>query len=183
MKILSIRGFALLALIAFVFAWFRFGCHTENLRLGNQSDLITPQKYDFENSEFYKTYFRSDSLLVLNYWATWCVPCIQEIPILNSVKEEFANEEIAFISLSVDTDSLKLVDFLSKESFNFTDITLENREYRTAIMNVLRGKETDSWIGAYSVPATYFVKNKRVLKVISGMVDKDEMIRLIDEHK
>jgi len=43
------------------------------------------------------------SLLVLNIWESWCVPCLKEIPALNRIKAEFKNKKIDFIAISSST--------------------------------------------------------------------------------
>lgn len=40
--------------------------------------------------------------LVLDIWATWCAPCIQEIPFFEEVKIAFKNDNVAFVSISLD---------------------------------------------------------------------------------
>jgi len=172
-----------LIIIVVLFCLFQFGIKVDNIRLGKQSDLNVSQIYDVENSHFYRQYFNDDSLLVLNYWATWCKPCIAEMPMLNDVKRQYQGENIAFISISVDTDSLKLADFIASEKFEFIDMTFKNRPYRTAIMNMLRGKEHSQWIGSYTVPMIYIIKNKKVLEMVDGTMERNELIEMIEKHK
>lgn len=163
---------------------FRSGVKLGSVRIGNQSDLLASQDYDVENSRFYKDYYTSDSLLVLNYWATWCKPCITEMPTLNEVKRLYkGKEKVAFISFSMDTDSLRLIEFLSTGTFEYIDLTLTDRSYRTAILNMLRGKFPDEWIGSYSLPLTFLVKDKNVIQVWEGTIEKGMLIEEIEKNK
>src|SRR6266403_3403515 len=43
-------------------------------------------------------------LLVLNFWATWCQPCIEEIPSLNRFQQRFAKSGVVVVGISVDKD-------------------------------------------------------------------------------
>lgn len=43
-------------------------------------------------------------LVVIDIWATWCGPCVAEIPALEKLKDKFEDEPIAFLSISVDKD-------------------------------------------------------------------------------
>lgn len=45
---------------------------------------------------------------VVNFWATWCVPCRHEIPALRDIHEKFQDDEVAVVGLSVDMDETVL---------------------------------------------------------------------------
>jgi thiol-disulfide isomerase/thioredoxin len=40
--------------------------------------------------------------LIVNYWATWCAPCVREIPLLNQIRREFASSRVEVIGIAVD---------------------------------------------------------------------------------
>ncbi|MCD6026911.1 MAG: thioredoxin-related transrane protein [Solimicrobium sp.] len=44
-----------------------------------------------------------NSVLVVNFWATWCGPCVQEMPELSSMHEELAAKNIQFIGIGIDS--------------------------------------------------------------------------------
>ena len=75
-------------------------CITTDVNFGKQHHLKTSQDKNFEESNFYKEYYSKDKLTVLNLWATWCVPCVQEIPDLNAVRKNYKNNSLNFISSS-----------------------------------------------------------------------------------
>jgi len=58
-------------------------------------------------------------LLVLNFWATWCEPCIIEIPSLNKFQQRFANSGVVVLGVSVDKDEKAYRDFLGKARVSF----------------------------------------------------------------
>src|SRR5881396_58791 len=43
-------------------------------------------------------------LLVLNFWATWCPPCVEEIPSLDAFQRRFARSGVVVLGISVDSD-------------------------------------------------------------------------------
>jgi thiol-disulfide isomerase/thioredoxin len=55
----------------------------------------------------------------LNIWATWCPPCIAEMPDINRLYNEVASEDIIFIMISLDDDFNKAKSFLRKKSYDF----------------------------------------------------------------
>lgn len=162
---------------------FNFGIEIGNVRLGKQNDLKTTQIYDFKSSPFYKQYYTDKNLTVLNLWATWCAPCIAEMPMLNSVKEQYSKDSINFLSFSVDTDSMKFIKFLEKDKFKFKDVTLENLPYRNSIINILFGRSEQARISSYVVPRTLFIKDGKILHSIDGSLEEPEVIALIDKYK
>jgi len=45
---------------------------------------------------------KGSSLTVIDFWATWCQPCIRSIPLLNDMANEFADQGVRFIGVSID---------------------------------------------------------------------------------
>ena len=53
-------------------------------------------------------------VIVLNFWATWCPPCVQETPSLVRFAEKVRNQGVAVISVSVDANTEALRDFIKQ---------------------------------------------------------------------
>jgi cytochrome c biogenesis protein CcmG, thiol:disulfide interchange protein DsbE len=53
-------------------------------------------------------------LLLLNFWATWCPPCIEEIPGLNEMARELGPKGLVILGVSVDKDEAVYKQFLAK---------------------------------------------------------------------
>ena len=45
---------------------------------------------------------KGNQMTVIDFWATWCQPCIRSIPLLNEISEEFAQRGVSFIGVSID---------------------------------------------------------------------------------
>ena len=173
--------FSVLLMIALI-AVMSFGIQIGNVRIGNQNDTLgITQKSEINQSEFSKKYLESDKIICVNLWATWCEPCLVEIPMLNQIKSDFNGQNVEFLSLSVDKDSVKLNKFLKNDRFYFKDITNENLEFRTAIINYLQNKPADNSLNSLSIPMTYLIKNKKVIKVFDGSLEnKEELVNSIN---
>ncbi|HUZ59619.1 MAG TPA: TlpA disulfide reductase family protein [Hanamia sp.] len=86
--------------------------------------------------------------LVINFWFTTCVPCIAEMPVLNQLKEKYANTNVVFLSMTFEKKSA-VMDFLKQHSFNFTAIS-DAREYCSTITSLY--------------PLTLFVNKKGIIQ-------------------
>lgn len=86
------------------------------------SQQARPASYDFQLfnvggrtvnfSEFEgKTVF-------MNFWATWCPPCIAEMPDIQNLYSEIGGE-VVFVMLSLDNDPQKAIEFVDRKGFDF----------------------------------------------------------------
>ncbi len=57
-------------------------------------------------------------ILVINFWATWCPPCLQEIPEFIQLQQELENKNVRFIGIAVE-DQASVVAFLQKRPVNY----------------------------------------------------------------
>ena len=58
-------------------------------------------------------------LLVLNFWATWCQPCVEEVPSLNQFSKEMAGSGVVVLGVSVDKDEKVYRSFLARQNVTF----------------------------------------------------------------
>ena len=64
-----------------------------------------------------KAISRSDfggKILVLNFWATWCAPCLEELPSLDQFSRKFANQGVTVLAVSVDRNEKRYRDLLNR---------------------------------------------------------------------
>ncbi|MCF8059324.1 MAG: TlpA family protein disulfide reductase [Bacteriovoracaceae bacterium] len=60
---------------------------------------------------------KSKRKLVINFWATWCTSCIQEIPLLEKLKKDYPKVE--FVAVSAGDTPKKISKFLKKHGFSY----------------------------------------------------------------
>ena len=59
-------------------------------------------------------------VIFMNMWATWCPPCIAEMPNIQKLYEKVGSDKIAFVMLSLDEDGMdKVKKFIGKKGFTF----------------------------------------------------------------
>jgi cytochrome c biogenesis protein CcmG/thiol:disulfide interchange protein DsbE len=69
-----------------------------------------------------KTVSRSDfggKVLVLNFWATWCPPCIEELPTLDAFQREFGPKGVVVLGVSIDRNEKLYRQFLQRTPLSF----------------------------------------------------------------
>jgi thiol-disulfide isomerase/thioredoxin len=58
-------------------------------------------------------------VIFINLWATWCPPCIVEMPDIEKLYRDLKDEDVVFIMLSLDHKFQKAVDFVEKNNYSF----------------------------------------------------------------
>lgn len=118
----------------------------------------------------------SGDLQVINFWATWCKPCVQEMPGFEKAREKYASKGVKFTLVSLDfKEDLKnkVIPFVKRKDIKSDVILLDNTKYDTWI-----GKVDEKWEG--EIPATLFInKKKGVRYFIKGSVEFDELDQTI----
>ncbi len=101
----------------------------------------------------------NDTVYVLNFWATWCIPCVEELPHFEKVYHKYKCQKFRMILISLDfvrSIESKLVPFIRKNNLSPEVWVLYEPDANSWIQKVDK-----LWSGA--IPATLFVKNKKQL--------------------
>ena len=92
----------------------------------------------------------SDTTLVVHFWATWCKPCVEELPNFEKLSREYATKKIRFVMVSMDFSkdiNDKVIPFVTKNNINSEVVLLDEPDYNAWIDDI--DKE---WSG--TIPAT-----------------------------
>jgi thiol-disulfide isomerase/thioredoxin len=77
----------------------------------------------------------SGQITVLNFWATWCPPCLEEVPKLNDLYKRYKDKGVQVVGIALDKDSLDLVQPFVKENNISYRILLGNQEVLAGLRN------------------------------------------------
>ncbi len=97
-------------------------------------------------------------VLVLNFWATWCAPCIEEIPSLSQMQKRFAGSGVVVVAVSIDKNPEKYRAFLNKIHVSF-----ETARDPSA--------DLSAEYGTFQYPETYIIENGLVMRKFAQAED------------
>ncbi|MGE5278598.1 MAG: TlpA family protein disulfide reductase [Acidobacteriota bacterium] len=102
-------------------------------------------------------------LLIIHFWATWCPPCVEEVPALSRFWEKYqGRDDIALYAISVDKD-WKTIDQFNAKNPNRLPLFIDP------------DASTAKRFGTTQYPETYIVnQNGRVLERVPGAVSWDD---------
>lgn len=110
--------------------------------------------YDYAGFETFLNK-KDNKVYVINFWATWCAPCVKELPYFEKLNSEYKNKNVEVILVSLDFPHLydkKLKPFIKDKKLSSKVIALDDVDMNTWIPKV-----DESWSG--SIPATIIYKN------------------------
>lgn len=101
------------------------------------------------------TKINDNKTYIFNFWATWCKPCVAELPNFIKVADEYqSNIEVIFVSLDFVRDKQKVENFVSENRVNSTVVLLNEPDYNSWINRV-----NPQWSGA--LPATLILNQTK----------------------
>ena len=127
--------------------------------------------------ELYSTIdLTSDDTYVINFWATWCSPCIKELPHFEYVNNKYDSDKVKVILVSLDLPyhfNSKLVPFVKVNNIQSKVVQLADNDSYSWMSKVSR-----EWDGG--IPATLII-NSNSQKFYPKPFDKDELIYEIED--
>ena len=101
----------------------------------------------------------SDTTYVVNFWATWCKPCVAELPEFEKLHIDYKSKKVKVILVSMDFKeelTKRVKPFLQKNKYTCEVILLDEINGNDFI-----NKISEQWSGA--IPATLITKNNKML--------------------
>ncbi len=113
-----------------------------------QIKTVTPQWIDEINAS------KGDTLYVVNFWATWCKPCVEELPYFEQLADSCANKKVKIFLVTTDMRkdiATRVTDFIKAKKLT-QQVVFINEVNADKWIN----KVSEEWSGA--IPATLMVK-------------------------
>ena len=125
---------------------------------------IFSTKLLFSNDKLNTTeIFELDKFYLLNIWASWCVPCRDEHPLLMSLSK---NNRLTIIGINYKDNEKNAKNFLAELGNPYEKIIVDKN-----------GTNSIEW-GAYGVPENFIIYNNKVIKKYIGPLNQDVFIEI-----
>ncbi|NQU04846.1 MAG: redoxin domain-containing protein [Calditrichaeota bacterium] len=113
-------------------------------------------------------------VIILDFWATWCPPCVKEIPHFNDLSKEYGDKGLVVIGVSVDRGGKEVIEeFLKKTQVDYT-IALVDKDTYGQYQSYLPKSEQGG------IPFTFVIDRKGVIRHhYVGYREKDVFIEAI----
>ena len=144
----------LLILLAFVV----FSCKNKENSNSSNKDVVD-LKLKTLNYEQLKPLLHKndDKTYVINFWATWCLPCVKELPAFEKLNKEYKDKNVEVVLVSLDFSrqlETNLIPFLKNKNIQSKVIHFEDKNEQFWIQDI-----ADNWSG--SIPATIIYNSKK----------------------
>lgn len=138
------------------------GPYPPNYETANSADLVNLSDY-------------RGKVVILDFWATWCPPCIKGIPDLIELKNEFNNDQFEIIGISLDTFTKggatknDVVPFMKKYGINYP-IVIGNPQV------------AQQYGGIQSIPTSFVVdKEGYLVSYYQGLIPKEQYVKDVNK--
>lgn len=123
-----------------------------------QDGEITIQSFDFKGLESLLN--KSDgTTYVINFWATWCLPCVKELPYFEQLHEKYKDRKVTVVLVSMDMPKkieTSLIPFVKKKNLQAEVIHLDDPDANAWIEKV-----DATWSGAIPATVIYNAKTRK----------------------
>lgn len=149
---------------------------------GLTQSILATNKVHVEKFAWYKLLRNSktDTTYIINFWATWCLPCVQELPVFESLNKHYANEKVKVILVSL--DHIKKLDitlqpYIDKKGISSEVVLLNEPDFNSWIDLVDK-----KWEG--SIPSTVIFNNsKKFYRFIEREITESEIDEILQTIK
>ena len=136
---------------------------------------------DLSGNPVDETIFAKDTITMVNVWATYCGPCLNEMPELGELSQEYADKGVQIIGIPIDTidtygkpDQAQIntaAELASQTGADYTHILPSEDLLSRGLYNI------------YAVPTTYFVDSKgnQIGQEYMGAKSKADWVAIIDQ--
>ena len=161
----KILPFSIILVFSFIFYIFYKGLEDSNIYTPNtnvKNDIPVFNTKDFFSNESIKSssIFEKDKIYLFNIWSSWCVPCLEEHPLLMSLNSE---------------NKINIIGMNYKDTFKNAETFLNNlgNPYKKIFIDT-DGTIAIEW-GAYGVPESFLIYKNEIVKKYIGPLNQQQI--------
>jgi len=120
---------------------------------------------------------RNDTTYVINFWATWCGPCVEELPHFERLRQKFTDRPVRIVLVSLDFKSqleTRVKPFVEKKGLRSTIFLLDETDANSYIDQV-----SNQWSGA--IPATLIINSRAGVRLFyEKQMEFQELVSIVE---
>ncbi len=106
-----------------------------------------------------------DRVVLVNFWATWCAPCVRELPSLDRLQADMGGKDFTVVAISVDRGGAKTAEPFLREKLGLNELAL----YIDKRMELARA------LGVKGMPATFLIDRRGNIRgSLTGLAEWDD---------
>ena len=136
----------------------------------SKSKPVKPFTLETIDAQVYDTSNFDNKVVLLNFWATWCPPCVEELPSLNRLQERYAEEDLLVVSVDFRETPQEMSNFLAQTPVDFP------------VLMDLDGRVSLDW-GVFSFPSSFIIDRKGQIRYAANRAidwDSEEVWQAVD---
>ena len=155
--------FTVIVAISFCFIIFYKGLNNSNTytpKITDKKNIPIFEAKDFNSNAYLNSekIFEEDIFYIINIWASWCVPCRTEHPLLMKLSK---NQSVKLVGLNYKDNLNNAKDFINEFGNPYSQIIIDN----DGTLSIE--------FGAYGVPETFIIdKNKKIIRKFVGPINE-----------
>ncbi len=141
------------------------------LSVGDIAPEFEAQRLD--DSTFRLADYRGKKAVLIDFWATWCGPCIDEIPMIKSIAETYRDQGLEVVGVSLDYDEQALRDFVKEEKLSYVQV-----------FDKEKAQTISKSYGVWGIPSVFLVDKNGVINAMKlrGNRTKEAVKKLLDAN-